>query len=341
MDSYSGSGTNQNIDQKGSVLPGYVPYLSLVFKLIATTVILLLSGWVVYTIKTTRSLHKPHNVLVANLLVSGMIAPLIGCTVASTMIISYQLGVESFIDCSALRLYLLPAHVNNMSLVIIAADKVLAITSPFKHKRMKTPRVVAAVITGAWLLALLPTALIFAFVADGYSEVAEYGICLPQGAALLQITIIYLVPIMLGPVLAIALNVYLAIKAYKVHKQIKNETRLAGTTDSQSERVTSLRKIQRNIMRHKKPIITLLVVVFGSTAISLFFSIWYLLGRILIDSKVYDDVWELVISRNIPYVSDIFLPLVYGIYFKQVRDPMMRRWKRFWKMNKVNTVAPQ
>jgi len=96
-----------------------------------------------------------------------MIAPLIGCTVASAMIISYyQLGVESFIGCSTLRLYLLPAHVNNMSLVIIAADKVLAITSPFKHKRMMTPHVVAAVITGAWLLALIPTALIFIFVAD-------------------------------------------------------------------------------------------------------------------------------------------------------------------------------
>ena len=58
--SYSGSGTNQEIDDQGSALPGYVPYLSLVFRLITAPVILLLSGWVVYTIKTTRSLHKSH-----------------------------------------------------------------------------------------------------------------------------------------------------------------------------------------------------------------------------------------------------------------------------------------
>ena len=57
---YSGSGTNQEIDDQRFVLPGYVPYLSLVFKMIATTVIFLLSGWVVYTIKTTRRLHKPQ-----------------------------------------------------------------------------------------------------------------------------------------------------------------------------------------------------------------------------------------------------------------------------------------
>ena len=43
---YSGLGSDQVIDDQGSVLPGYVPYLSFVFKLIATTVILLLSGWV-------------------------------------------------------------------------------------------------------------------------------------------------------------------------------------------------------------------------------------------------------------------------------------------------------
>ena len=43
---YSGLGTNQEIDDEGSVLPGYVPYLLLVLKLIATTVILLMSSWV-------------------------------------------------------------------------------------------------------------------------------------------------------------------------------------------------------------------------------------------------------------------------------------------------------
>ena len=108
----SGSGTNQEIQvvDRGSVLPGYVPYLSLVFNLVATTVILLLSGWVVYTIKVTRSLRKPHNIFVANLLVSGMITTLSGCLIASIMIISFQLGVESFSSYFTYKFRLLPAH---------------------------------------------------------------------------------------------------------------------------------------------------------------------------------------------------------------------------------------
>ena len=51
---------------------------------------------------------------------------------------------------------MLPFYINNMSFVIIAADKVVAINFPFKRKRMMTPRVVAAVIGGAWLVAVIP-----------------------------------------------------------------------------------------------------------------------------------------------------------------------------------------
>ena len=79
---YSGSEINQEMDDQGSVLPGYFPYLSLMFKITVTTVILLLSGWVVYTIKMTKSLHKPHNIFVANLLVSDMISALFVCVVS-------------------------------------------------------------------------------------------------------------------------------------------------------------------------------------------------------------------------------------------------------------------
>ena len=145
---FSGSGTNQDIqiDDQGPVLPGYVPYLSLVYKLVVRTVILLL---VVFTIKTTRSLHKPHNIFVANLLMSGMITTLSGCLIACTMITSFQLGVEPFVSCFAYKFRLLPIHVYNMSFMIFAANKVFAIKYPFKYRRKMKPRVVTAVIVGA------------------------------------------------------------------------------------------------------------------------------------------------------------------------------------------------
>jgi len=47
---YSGSANNQAEDFQGPDLPGFVPYLSLVFKLTITAVAPPLSSWIVYTI---------------------------------------------------------------------------------------------------------------------------------------------------------------------------------------------------------------------------------------------------------------------------------------------------
>ena len=67
------------------------------------------------------------------------------------MIISFVCGVESFIGCYASKLRLIPFYVNNLSFVMIVADKVIAKRFSFKHKRMMTPHVVAAVVSAAWL----------------------------------------------------------------------------------------------------------------------------------------------------------------------------------------------
>ena len=97
--------TNQETDDQGSDLPGYVPYLSLVFRLVAATMVnLLQAGWVIFTIKTTRSLHKAHNIFLTNLLIAGTIFTLSDTLITSTMMISYQLGVESPISCYPLKL---------------------------------------------------------------------------------------------------------------------------------------------------------------------------------------------------------------------------------------------
>ena len=191
------------------------------YKMITTTVILLLSGWVVYTIKATRSLHKPHNIFVADLLVSGMITTLSNCLISSTMIISFVLGLESFIRCFAFKLRMLPFYVNNMSFVIIAADKMVAIKFPFKHKKMMTPHVVAAFIGGAWLVAVIPTVSTIIFNVDGVTDVPEYGACLFEGIAYNEVVLTFIIPMVVASILTIILNVQLAIKAFQVYRQIE------------------------------------------------------------------------------------------------------------------------
>jgi len=334
---YSGSGPNQEMDDQGSVLPGYVPYLSLMFKIIATTMILLLSSWVVYTIKTTTSLHKPHNIFVANLLVSDMMTVMFLCIISSYLKISFQLEMEPYLSYRAIFIFrLFSSHVNNMSILIIAADKVLAITSPFKHKRMMSSRVISAVICGAWLLAVTPSTYSFVNL-GGLAEVPEYGDCLIEDSAQVEWLLVYVLPIFTSSTVAITLNVHLGIKAYQVRKEIDKEARLSG----QSKNIVALKKKQQNIIRHRKPIITLLVIILGSTLIPLLIVPLLALKKFMIDSLAYHQFMYYVIVPNVVFVVRFFHPLVYGLYFKQVRQPMMRCLKRLVKVNKFNSVAPQ
>ena len=202
---YSGLGANQEINHQGPDLPGYVPYLSLVFKLTATPAILLLSGWVVYTIKTTRILHKPHNIFVANLLTAGMITTLIDCVMATTMITSFLLGVESIVGCYVMKLRLIPYNVINLSFVIIATDKVVSLTIPLRYKQIMIPRVLAMIISGAWLTAVVPTTWTIAFNVDGVLEVPQYGVCFYDGNASIEVIFIFITPMVVASILTIFL----------------------------------------------------------------------------------------------------------------------------------------
>ena len=337
-----GSGVDQEIGQyqpDSGVLPGYVAYLVMLFQLLITTVDLLLASWVVYTIKTTRSLHKPHNIFVANLLITGMIITPLLCLISVPMIVSFQLGIDSFITCPLLKIALLLFQVNSMTFVVIAADKAIAITFPYKYKRIMTSRVVTAIIIGMWLIALIPTAITIFTNADGLIGVPEFGACIFRGTAYTEYLLTSIMPITMKSIFAIILNIYLAIVAYKVHKQIEKETRLSGSSRNQSGKMTALKKKQHDSRRNIKPVITLLVVTLSNIFIVLVFLALYILGKK--SSEFYQELVEYIIIPNSVYLIELFNPLAYGLYFKQVREPMMKRLKRFIRSNKVNAVAPQ
>ena len=102
LDQMSGdhSGSNQETtttDDDTVHLPAYLAYLSLGFKAISTVIIVLMAGWVIITIKTTRSLHKIHNIYVAHLMATDAISALMGLLLTGTIIIGYFTGMGDFI----------------------------------------------------------------------------------------------------------------------------------------------------------------------------------------------------------------------------------------------------
>ena len=88
----SGSGITEETNDLGSLLPRYFIYLSLGFKWILSLFILTMAGWVLVTIKTTRRLHKPHNIFVANLMITCIITVIIGTSLSMIVVAGHITG---------------------------------------------------------------------------------------------------------------------------------------------------------------------------------------------------------------------------------------------------------
>ena len=146
-----------------------------------------------------------------------------------------------------------------------------------------------------------------------------------------------LLPIFLSSALAIGLNTYLTIKAYKVRKQIQKENKLSGV----NSQATALKETHAKIKKHLKPIKTLSVVLLGSSSITLMFVLLLNLIGILWSFQTAA-IMDVAVAPNIMFITFLLNPIVYGLYFKQVREPMMKKLRSVCCNSKFNTavVAP-
>ena len=213
--------------------PGYFPYLSLVFRWIATLIILMMAGWVVFTIKTTRKLHKPHNIFVANLMITDIISAVLNTVITSSMMIGYATGVGDFISCRIYAFFVVvTVLVIYCTILMISVDKVIAIAFPFKHRKIMKPRVIVGSITAAWLLAILLQVHIF--FNSGYMRISQHGICISEkGSTVIFMFLTTTLPIFTVSLTVLILNIYLSFKAYQVQKQIQEASKLSGTTSNE------------------------------------------------------------------------------------------------------------
>ena len=202
---------------------------------------------------------------------------------------------------------------------------------------MMTPHVVAYTITASWVLTVGLTSPKL-FNPGDYTKVAEYAVCLSHGSSLIERLLGYTLPIMTSSLLAVIIDIYLAIKAYKVSKQIEKETRLSGAT---SDQLKTLKQKEVTIKRHMKPMITLLIAVLGSTLTGVFIALLYYPVRAMETATFYKQFMELVSITNISFIVLLMQPFIYGLYFKHTREPMIKLLKNTVPNCKFNSVAPQ
>ena len=132
-------------------LPAFLAYLSLGFKVISTTIVVLMAGWIIITIKTIRSLHKTHNIYVVYLMAMDLMYAINITMVTGAMMIGCFTGVGDFIDCNVLIFMYYPTGIMFLIFLLMLIDKVIAITFPFKHREFMNPRVVCGIVVAKHL----------------------------------------------------------------------------------------------------------------------------------------------------------------------------------------------
>ena len=331
------SGSNRDgttIDDPTINLPEYLSYFTFGFRLISAVIIIVMAGWIIITIKTTRSLKKIHNIFIAHLMATDAIYVLIRLVFNGIILVSG----EGYISCHVSYFFLFPLNVVSFTYVTISVDKVIAITFPLRYRQIMSPRVAVTMITTKWLLAIALYSHNL-FNPNGFTKTAKFGICGLKDGVSPGHAISIALPIFLACSLAIILNIYLTIKAYKVHKQIQEESRLSG---GHTDHLEALKKKQATIKKHRKPMITLIVAV-ATSFIGVLFALMLLPLVFLESPAFYQDIMQYVVGPNISYFSFLFHPFVYGLYFKQVREPMMRLLKRISRLCRCKSafIAPQ
>ena len=324
-------------------LPAYLAYLSFTLKIISTVIIMLMACWVILTIKTTKSLHKSHNIYVAYLMAIDAMTAFTSTLLSGAMMIGYFTGLGDFIGCNIFIFMLYPTGIVLFTFLVMSIDKVIAITSPFKHREIMKPRVVFGIIVVKHILAVLLYARNLFVSAGSYTKVAQFGTCTRNDSGLFENLITVTIPMFSACLITVFLDVYLTIKAYQIHKQIQGESELSGGHSRDNDQLKALKKKQATIKKHLKPMKTLMVVVMGNSFIGLLFPILFVSATLLESPTVYESVVRLIIAPNIGYITFLLHPFAYGLYFKQVREPMMRLLKRITCPCKCKSaaVAPQ
>ena len=250
------------------------------------------------------------------------------------MTISYMIGVQDPFRCDVLNFFMSPITVIMYTFVMLSVEKFIAIKYALRYKAIVTHRRVYQVIAAGWIIILLfkLTALIYELTVDTeYDKLSRFGFCHAKQGSFFVVLFSIFIPIFLAFPVTITLDAYLSIKAYQVYKRIHKE--------NGEEKQVSKDRLKK-ILKQLKPMITLLVTILGSITMAIVISIIYA-STLTVEGT---SVLKHVILPNLPYLELSLHPLVYGLYFRKIRQPLCRRLKsmvRSCKFNKkVNSVLP-
>ena len=248
------------------------------------------------------------------------------------MTVLHIIGIQNPFRC---HFSLFPITVIMYTFVMLSVEKFIGIKYALRYKAIVTHRRVAQVIATGWIAILLFNfiGLIFELIIGAeYDKSSRFGVCFAKQGSFRLNDFGIIIPIFLSFFITITLDAYLSIKAYQIYKRIQKE-------EGEERKQMSKNKLSKTLQQ-LKPMITLLITILGSIAISVIASIMYL-SALTVEGPSFV---KYVILPNLLYLQFLLHPLVYGLYFRKIRQPLCRRLKRMvqsCKFNKkMNSISP-
>ena len=327
-------GSTDAFTDHGVSIPEYVDYVSLLYRFTSTAFIIGMGSLVISTILKTRSLHNVHNILIINLMVTDIVTIVVYAFQNIGMTGSYLIGIQDPFRCDVFTFSLFPFYVIIYTFVMLSVEKFIGYKYALRYKAIVTHGKVYRAIGSGWIITLLLNfiGLIYEITAGAeYDKSSRFGSCFPKQSSFLLNLFAIIMPIMLSFFITIALDVYLSIKAYQMYKKIQKE--------NGEEKQMSKNKLKR-ILRQLKPMFTLFVTILGNTTLTVIASIIYVSASTVEGPSLITHA----ILPNLTYLELSLHPLVYGLYFTKIRQPLCRRLKymlqscKFTK--KMNSISP-
>ena len=335
MESYNQSSNELSSSQDPFTkeIPLFVTFVNMVIILIVVLVVITPAAVVINIIWCIRELHTKYYFFVANLLATNIVSIIVQGILQYLLMILYLFDMNSNLAGIALRrsvlLLVTILHLMTvMSPITLAAERMVVIGFPLRHRSIMTTKTVAVILAAMWGISTILTIIIIVIVpVDIIWPLAliDWDILYMPFIVTLRIT---------SAVFIIAANVFLQYKVMISNRKARENDRLGNEQMKRLERLVKLLRAQA------KATITLFVVGGIDVVANILIPTLYVVIGLSVDplTKVYIEQFFLYPLRSSLLLSH---PLVYGLYMSKIRKrlPLCTVCERKWKTRRSKVVT--
>ena len=318
-------------------------YLWFIILLISIPATIIPPAVIIHIIRKTEELHTNYSLFLVNLLIGDTLITINYCF-GATIIVLYLLNIRVYISDIAYIIITIPRVAIQYSFVLLAIDRVVGVAFPYCYRNIMKPKVVYALITSVWIVAV---ALLFlvTIILGSPILVWQFGSFRPP-SGLLGVFTLFVFPQVTSAILIVGTNAYLHRTIIQSRKKLDNNLKLSGKDE---HKVTRLQRLIHNLQMQLESSLPVFVLGGVDCLFNVLRNVIFALAIALyfpsIDVTSFGYFVHFIILL-MEHCQIIFHSITYGIYQKTVRKKLRNYYKQFQRMfppcpSKVVTLHPQ